>query len=72
MRVFITGMGIVCPTGGDTEQFRKAVETGATGIRPLGLFREKVPLPVGEIVHVAEIESELFPRAHVPGAQGHP
>ena len=65
MRVFITGMGIVCPTGGNTEQFREALETEAIGIRPLGLFREKVPLPVGEILHVEEKGDGLFPRAHV-------
>jgi 3-oxoacyl-[acyl-carrier-protein] synthase-1/3-oxoacyl-[acyl-carrier-protein] synthase II len=65
MRIFVTGIGTVCPTGADTKQFQKSVEEGANGIRPLGLFREKIPLPVGEIVYIAEKAGEPFPRTHV-------
>ena len=64
MKVYIAGMGIVCPAGRGIQSLKNWINLGGRKIRPLSLFTVSPEnlLPVGEISESFEVHE--IPRSH--------
>lgn len=64
VRVFITGMGVICPAGAGIKRLREVLSENACTLRPLSLFvpPHKPPLPVGQVPE--RLGDDTLPRTH--------
>ena len=64
VRVFITGVGVICSAGVGCKRLRETLLENASTLRPMGLFPtpQEAPLPVGQVPE--RLGDDTLPRTH--------